>query len=404
MDASSDKVHHLLLYGCKEPSRTDVPYWNIGDMGGICKGESFILWAWALDAPKLDLPKNVGFHVGKNAGIKYLMLQIHYKNIMTTPDTSGIDVMLTKTAPLNLAGIYLFATGGTKIVPKKVTFGDTTCLYNGADEMIPFAFRTHTHLLGRQVSAWRERDGNWTLLGTRNPRLPQMFYLMKGEPNPIRKGDILHARCVFDGRNISKNVYIGGTNKDEMCNFYMMYHMPFDNFKLYDGCYRELHFKVPDYAKVEFSLNYMTASNHEDDKTTNQDEDRAKLANQTQVDNTTDALFALSHNWTFPATGQVGGLSHTPDNKYLVVFHRGGNDWSSKVWFGDDGEVLFKDDVVPEDTILFLDPQSGKITKSFGGKFSVLVKSIMIRKLPLKIKDSFLDKLSTLIYLSHRQI
>ena len=59
--ASAEKVHHILIYGCTSPAREDVKHWEVGDMGGICsyKGVNTILWAWALDAPKFDLPDKV---------------------------------------------------------------------------------------------------------------------------------------------------------------------------------------------------------------------------------------------------------------------------------------------------------------------------------------------------------
>ena len=34
------------------------------------------------------------------------------------------------------------------------------------------------------------------------------------------------------------------------------------------------------------------------------------------------------------------GLSHTSDNKELVVFHRGSNDWSAKQWFDANNVIL----------------------------------------------------------------
>lgn len=40
-----------------------------------------ILYAWARDAPRLDLPSGVGFKVGKNSQTKYLVLQVHYAHV-----------------------------------------------------------------------------------------------------------------------------------------------------------------------------------------------------------------------------------------------------------------------------------------------------------------------------------
>lgn len=40
-----------------------------------------IIYAWARDAPKLELPDGVGFKVGKTSPIKYIILQVHYAHV-----------------------------------------------------------------------------------------------------------------------------------------------------------------------------------------------------------------------------------------------------------------------------------------------------------------------------------
>lgn len=37
-----------------------------------------VIYAWARDAPKLELPEGVGFKVGGKSPIQYLVLQVHY--------------------------------------------------------------------------------------------------------------------------------------------------------------------------------------------------------------------------------------------------------------------------------------------------------------------------------------
>ena len=46
----------------------------------------------------------------------------------------------------------------------------------------------------------------------------------------IISGDILHARCEFVSHR-DTTTHIGSTGKDEMCNFYMMYHMNATKFR-----------------------------------------------------------------------------------------------------------------------------------------------------------------------------
>ena len=53
---------------------------------------------------------------------------------------------------------------------------ETACPIEEPLELHPFAFRTHTHKLGKVVSAFRvSPDGRWTLVGRHNPQKPQVF-------------------------------------------------------------------------------------------------------------------------------------------------------------------------------------------------------------------------------------
>ena len=76
------------------------------------------------------MPAGVAFHIGKNAKINYLLLQVHYKNIIDLQDSSGVDVLIQREMPRHLAGIYLFATGGTVIPGHMTVNADTTCTYD----------------------------------------------------------------------------------------------------------------------------------------------------------------------------------------------------------------------------------------------------------------------------------
>ena len=55
---------------------------NTFKTGPVCRGgKQSIIYAWALDAPKLVLPKDVSFKLGGKTDIKYLVLQVHYANV-----------------------------------------------------------------------------------------------------------------------------------------------------------------------------------------------------------------------------------------------------------------------------------------------------------------------------------
>jgi len=50
---------------------------------GPCAKGSQVIYAWARDAPALDLPEGVAFEVGGDTAIQYLVLQVHYADVST---------------------------------------------------------------------------------------------------------------------------------------------------------------------------------------------------------------------------------------------------------------------------------------------------------------------------------
>jgi len=232
-NASAHTAHHMLIYGCDEPGSTDSA-WNCGEMAHAqegmelhqpCKSGNQIIYAWAMDAPELKLPPDTGFRMGKHTQIKYLVMQIHYAHIDAIPkqgDNSGVILHYTETPQPQTAGVILMGTGG--MTPgHSTTFFETACKVDDARTIHPFAFRTHTHSLGKVVSGWKISDGkDWSLIGKKSPKEPQMFYPIADPELTFTKGDILAARCTMVNHH-DHDVYVGQTNNDEMCNFYIMY-------------------------------------------------------------------------------------------------------------------------------------------------------------------------------------
>ncbi|XP_058392691.1 peptidyl-glycine alpha-amidating monooxygenase isoform X6 [Diceros bicornis minor] len=223
--ASMDTVHHMLLFGCNMPSSTGS-YWFCDE--GTCTDKANILYAWARNAPPTRLPKGVGFRVGGETGSKYFVLQVHYGDISAFRDNhkdcSGVSLHLTRLPQPLIAGMYLMMSVDT-VIPagEKVVNSDISCQYKKYP-MHVFAYRVHTHHLGKVVSGYRVRNGQWTLIGRQSPQLPQAFYPVE-HPVDVSFGDILAARCVFTGEGRTEATHIGGTSSDEMCNLYIMYYM-----------------------------------------------------------------------------------------------------------------------------------------------------------------------------------
>jgi len=231
-NATKMTAHHMLIYGCEEPGSAD-PVWNCGEMAvkqpgmessSPCASGDQIIYAWGMDAPELHLPEGVGFRVGGDSSIKYLVLQVHYGHLDHIPvsgDDSGVFLEYTETEQPKTAGVLLLGTGGFAL-PHSTTYFETSCEIEDPRTMHPFAFRTHTHSLGKVVSGWRVRNRrDWELIGKRDPQQPQMFYPVSKDIQ-ILQGDTVAARCTMVNDR-DRTTYIGTTGDDEMCNFYIMY-------------------------------------------------------------------------------------------------------------------------------------------------------------------------------------
>ncbi|KAG8187615.1 hypothetical protein JTE90_027026 [Oedothorax gibbosus] len=247
-NASMHTAHHILIYGCETPGRweRDSPrlVWDCGEMspgqqmgyarGPTCKTGSQIVYAWAKDAPPLQLPEGVAFKVGKGTGINHLVLQVHYAHVepflMGATDKSGIILSVlpsTTNKVTKTAGVYLLGTNGMIRAGEEEHF-ESACKIEEPVVMHPFAFRTHTHGLGKVVTGYKiDKDGKWHLIGKHDPQEPQMFYPVKDNKLVVEYGDVLAARCtMYNFRDV--DTYVGPTGNDEMCNFYMMYYVDGD--------------------------------------------------------------------------------------------------------------------------------------------------------------------------------
>lgn len=265
--ANMNTAHHMLLFGCNMPSSSE-DYWDC-DLG-TCTDKSNILYAWAKNAPPTKLPEGVGFKVGGASGNKYFVLQVHYGDVNAFKDNhkdcTGVTLQLTMEKQPMIAGIYLMMSVNTVIPPgEKVTNSDIACAYKRYP-MYPFAYRVHTHHLGKVVSGYRIRDGEWTLIGRQSPQLPQAFYPVAHHLD-VSSGDTLAARCVFSGEGRKTETHIGGTSVDEMCNFYIMYYMEAAHATSYMTCVQDgradLFRNIPEEANVPIPVDPSMMMSHE---------------------------------------------------------------------------------------------------------------------------------------------
>ncbi|GIY07870.1 peptidylglycine alpha-hydroxylating monooxygenase [Caerostris extrusa] len=248
------------------PSHLAVRVWNSGEVGegqsetrlGLRRDEWREIWLPERTHVFLRVPDHlcvgegcspspsagrVAFKVGKSTGINYLVLQVHYahvdKFILGGTDNSGIILTLLPSYTKSVsktAGVYLLGTNGVIRAGEEEHF-EAACRIDEPVEIHPFAFRTHTHALGKVVSGYKiDKDGKWHLIGKHNPQEPQMFYPVKDTKMIVDYGDVLAARCTMHNfRDV--DTYIGPTGEDEMCNFYMMYYVDGDKPLAQKYCY-----------------------------------------------------------------------------------------------------------------------------------------------------------------------
>ncbi|KAK3586825.1 hypothetical protein CHS0354_020041 [Potamilus streckersoni] len=243
--ATKQVAHHMMVYGCLEVG-SEEPYWECGEMDeksdhSVCKvGSRNIVWAWAMDASSRELPEGVGYRVGGTTDIKYLVLQLHYKDKFEPgqTDRSGVTLHMTYTPQPKQAGYYVL--GNTGYIPPMTEefYMESACTFASKDPIYPIGYRTHSHNLGVVTSGYRIRNGVWTEIGRMSPQLPETFYNVTTPGISIEINDVLAARCTMSSQRKTVTM-IGTTNRDEMCNFYILFYTwKKENLKN-DYCFRD---------------------------------------------------------------------------------------------------------------------------------------------------------------------
>uniref|UniRef100_A0A1I7S7E0 Peptidylglycine monooxygenase n=2 Tax=Bursaphelenchus xylophilus TaxID=6326 RepID=A0A1I7S7E0_BURXY len=352
--AHADRIHHMLLYGCDKPAY-DSSFW---EGGATCAGASHILYAWARNAPSLSLPEGVGFAIGnKGDPVQYIVLQVHYAHPFSgnVRDFAGVTMHLVDTRPANLAAVYLFVSGEAIPPRRDVALNNISCTYDGDAELTPFAFRTHTHQMGRVVSAYFKRSGQWTQIGKRNPQWPQLFQKID-KKIVIKKGDFMAATCRFDSHDKAEFTPMGSMGTAEMCNFYMMFYRSADSqdpFPWGGGCggNENEELVAAEYPKDGVSL-------------------LPKHPEWEHVAHQMDKPFGVKQRLGVSKVGdhklgQISGLSYGKDGS-LYLFHR-----SERIWDGstfDQYNKLQDESAINDDVLLHVDVgiASLKLRSSYG--------------------------------------
>eukprot|EP00096_Caligus_rogercresseyi_P011838 TRINITY_DN4797_c0_g1_i4.p1 TRINITY_DN4797_c0_g1~~TRINITY_DN4797_c0_g1_i4.p1 ORF type:complete len:455 (+),score=106.94 TRINITY_DN4797_c0_g1_i4:63-1367(+) len=257
-DATSDKAHHLILSHCNKANGPDGKIFQCLHHGMCSSGDSKIMYAWAKDAPGINLPPDAGFVVRAE---EYIVLQVHYKHPLQNPDFTSLQLKYTTNKPNYRAGMIMMLRNFLEIPPRTPkTFGDINCRIKTKEPMYLFAFRTHAHSLGAVISGYqfaydpKTKNNSFQpyMIAKGDPQLPQTFYAMKNYVE-VENGDILAARCTFDSSNMTTFTKIGMGSNDEMCNLYLMYYSKNPSDFLICSGEEEGHFELPEEASTRIS-------------------------------------------------------------------------------------------------------------------------------------------------------
>ncbi|XP_040571967.1 peptidyl-glycine alpha-amidating monooxygenase B isoform X3 [Lepeophtheirus salmonis] len=351
-DAKSDKAHHLIVSHCKVPRGKEGEIFQCLHHGMCSSKDSKIMYAWAKDAPGMNLPPDAGFTV---QGDEYVVLQVHYKHPLQNPDHTSLQLKYTLNKPSFKAGMVLLLRTSLTIPPHTLkTSGDVNCRIKTEDPMYLFAYRTHAHTLGSVITGYQYSFDTKTKKNSLNPleiargdpQLPQTFYPMENYVE-VEDGDILAARCTYDSSNMTTTTQIGMTSGDEMCNLYLMYYSKSDQDFII--CYDEQEGKleVPKDSSDKI---------HEPKNITRQ--------GKTLYDSDLHPV----PNWPPKATsdifGQLSGVSLDVHGN-AVIFHRGDRKWNADTFKRNNEYNGDRTKPIPQNTVLTLNP-NGDIINAWG--------------------------------------
>jgi len=182
----------------------------------------------------MALPAGAGFRLGGSSGsTRSLVLQVHYTQRRPPGDASGVRLALTADPVPFAAGLTMFARFFSLPPHTPAVAVPNACCLRGFEPAHAFAFRVHTHDLGREVfletgppkkyrgGGGDDADPPLTHVAGRSPQLPQGFTPL-ATPLTVWPGDRMSVTCMFNTSAVGHAVHAGATHADEMCNLYLM--------------------------------------------------------------------------------------------------------------------------------------------------------------------------------------
>lgn len=214
-------VHHYVLSKLDEPSGQPDGY-SCFDLNGE------MIYTWAPGGQQVDLPPEAGFLIGDAPGGDVtLRLQVHYNNPAGdagSTDSSGVDLLVSKTLRPNNAGTMVFGDiENIEIPPAMPAYKHlSTCSGSAttgllAETMHVFGTSMHAHNIGSVLWSEVHRDG--ALLYEMNRDEPFLFgsQNMKLVDMLVEPGDEVQTHCIYDSSELTETTIGGPGTTNEMC-------------------------------------------------------------------------------------------------------------------------------------------------------------------------------------------
>jgi len=239
-EANERIINHMILYGCKDKLNTTTKSkpWKCNKME-VCE-QPQELFAWVRMTPSTELPKGVGFKIGKSMDISYMVLQVHYQRKAEVEDKSGFSFTVTDEKQKYRGGILQMISGmGSFKIPPNTPETDVglNCVINTPVDITLFAAAVHTHKLGRAVAGYKvdQQNAKMTPIHISDPRWPQSYYPLK-QNTVIKPRDLVATVCVYDSTGVDHETVVGPSENDEMCYMYYIYYTDAEAGKAFFEC------------------------------------------------------------------------------------------------------------------------------------------------------------------------
>ena len=370
----SSKIHHFIVFICQEDFKANRLEHSCHE--GCMK----IIYAWALNAPKLQLPTDVGFKL--DGSKEHLMLQLHYNGAVEAPDYTSLHLTITTDPQPYSAYVGLMFLNSMEFPPNtEKILVNGSCQYKNNVDLHVIAFRTHSHTHGRVITGYVRRKNEWLLIGKGNPLWPQAFWPVETPNLEVKKDDIVVVRGVYSTKGEYKKVVIGDTHNDEMFNYYMMYYInssyPESFFICDSDSLPEISSQLPSTANdllppnktldAMASMHHQHTSLHQDHFSSSK---HFSLHQILPLDNWPNQLYSaqLTNSSTISKDNQGN----------LFVFRRGFHEWKEDTFDLSGNYLKSKDHPIEEHTILKISSKEGSIIKRGGNNFFFMPHGIFI--------------------------